>query len=231
MLPPVTTLSSSPRRREIASAPAPRLAVMGQSPPATGSTKPPAETSTTSVSALALPVTVICAMLASVAAPQFAAVLVPTANVTAVPSFESVTVPSPAAKVRTAVPPPPALRTHVAACARGAARTAPRTPRTAARKARRRILRMEMSPSLGFVGEPTGARGRGASSASGEIAQESSVALDQPALRVDLAAVAQIAHEIPEQRALVAPARAPGRGARRVAPPAAARLARTRAPR
>src|SRR6476646_655727 len=215
MLPPVTTLSSSPRRREIASAPAPRLAVMGQSPPATGSTKPPAETSTTSVSALALPVTVICAMLASVAAPQFAAVLVPTANVTAVPSFESVTVPSPAAKVRTAVPPPPALRTQVAACARGAARTAPRTPRTAARKARRRILRMEMSPSLGFVGEPTGARGRGASSASGEIAEESAVALDQPAIRVDLAAVAQIAHEIPVQRALVEPAGDRVRGTQR----------------
>ena len=63
----------------MASAPAARFAVMGQSPPATGSTNCPADTSTMSVSAEVLPVTVICAMFASVAAPQFAAVLVPTA--------------------------------------------------------------------------------------------------------------------------------------------------------
>ena len=50
---------------------------------------------------------------------------------------------------------------------------------------------------------------------SGEVAEEAAVALDQHAVGVDLAALAQVAHEIPVQRALVGAAGDRVRGAER----------------
>ena len=129
----------------------------------------------------------------------------PTANVSAPASLgESVTVPvgrrererrrAARCRVRTQSPraPPDAEREHAEqtehCCAQSAPSPAAHVPPSGSRPSLQR-----RAPRRRPHGEP----------ASGEVAEEAAVALDQRAVGVDLAAVAQIADEIPVQRALV----------------------------